>query len=56
MMGRGFNLENLKSFQYWPKWATPYLIPYLSVLNQNKALHSFQKWGSTLLLDALKKI
>ena len=50
-----YQIENLGSFQYWPKWAsffwkkgsknltTLYSIPFLVVLHQNKALHNFHK-------------
>ena len=50
------NLQNQGSIGYWLKWAlflknctkhftTPYSIPFLSVLHQNKALHNFHKRG-----------
>ena len=48
-MGIIFKKKETKNF------STPYLIPYLSVLNQNKALHSFQKWGQHLTFGCIKK-
>ena len=56
----GFNLENLGSFQYWPKWAffwkkgtktftTSYSIPFLSVSYRNKTLNDFHKHHLTVV-------
>ena len=35
-------------------FSTPYFIPFLGVLNQNKALHNFQKWGQHLTFGRIK--
>ena len=48
-MGIIFEKKETKNF------STPYLILYLSVLNQNKALHSFQKFGQHLTFGCIKK-
>ena len=63
----GSNLENLGSFQYWPKWfffffeiketknlITFNSIPFLSVLHQNKALHNFHKRGQPPTVGHIK--
>ena len=65
-----FDLENLGSFQYLPKlpffcycffwkkgtrnFTTPYSIPFLSVLHQNKALHNFHKRGQRPTVGRIK--
>ena len=70
IMKAGSDLENLGSFQYLPKlhffvivffskkgtrnFTTPYSIPFLSVLHQNKALHNFHKRGQRATAGRIK--
>ena len=44
-------LKKKKKKKSTKNFITPYLLPFLSVLYQNKALHNFQKRGSIQLLD-----
>ena len=49
-MGIVFEKKKTKNF------SIPYLITFLSVWNQNKALHNFQNWGKYLTFGRIKDL
>ena len=56
---RFYQAENIKSINFFEKkgtknLTTPYSIPFLSVLHQNKALHNFYKRGQRPTIGRIK--